>query len=150
MAKKRYREEQIIPMLRRADVELGKGKKVSEICKLLEVTEQTDYRWRQKYGGMAPEMAKELAVQLGVDPAVAVKVGAPLIAVMLMVSVGLGLIARTVPQIHIFIVGMPLKIIIGLVFMVIVAPYLTAFLIELFSSYRTTLFDLIRMMAAVR
>jgi transposase-like protein len=32
-------------------VELGKGKKVPEICRLLEVTEQTYYRWRQKYGG---------------------------------------------------------------------------------------------------
>jgi len=47
-------------MLRRADVELGKGKKVPEICKLLGVATQTYYRWRQKYGGMAPEMAKEL------------------------------------------------------------------------------------------
>lgn len=92
--------------------------------------------------GMMMQLASNMFV-------VAIKVGAPLIAVMLMVSVGLGLIARTVPQIHIFIVGMPLKIIIGLAFMVIVAPYLTAFLIELFSSYRTTLFDLIRMMAAV-
>ena len=44
----------------RADVELGKGHKVPEVCKLLEITEQTYYRWRQKYGGMAPEMAKEL------------------------------------------------------------------------------------------
>jgi len=42
---------------------------------------------------------------------------------------------------------MPLKILIGLLFMAIVAPYLTAYLIDLFSSYRTTLFDLIRMMA---
>jgi hypothetical protein len=25
-----------------------------------EVTEQTYYRWRQKYGGMKPEMAKQL------------------------------------------------------------------------------------------
>ncbi|MDG2180769.1 MAG: transposase [Mariniblastus sp.] len=41
-------------------MELGKGKKVAEICKLLEVTEQTYYRWRQKYGGMQPAMAKEL------------------------------------------------------------------------------------------
>ena len=60
MAKKRYSEEQIIPMLRRADVELGKGKKVPEVCKLLGITQQTYYRWRQKYGGMAPEMSKEL------------------------------------------------------------------------------------------
>jgi len=81
---------------------------------------------------------------------VAIKVGAPLIAVMLMVSVALGLVARTVPQINIFIVAMPMKIVIGLVFMVIVSPYLTAYLIDLFSSYQVTLFDLIRLMASAR
>jgi putative transposase len=60
MKKNRHTVDQIIVKLRRADVELGKGKKVPEICRLLEVTEQTYYRWRQKYGGMKPEMAKEL------------------------------------------------------------------------------------------
>ena len=39
---------------------LGKGTKVPEVCKQLEITEQTYYRWRQKVGGMHPEMAKEL------------------------------------------------------------------------------------------
>jgi len=60
MPQKRYQVDQIIPMLRRADVELGKGKKVPEVCKVLGIAEQTYFRWRQKYGGMAPEMAKEL------------------------------------------------------------------------------------------
>ena len=60
MKQKRHTVDQIIGKLRRADVELGKGKKVPEICKILEITEQTYYRWRQKYGGMQPEMAKEL------------------------------------------------------------------------------------------
>ena len=60
MPQKRYGVDQIIPMLRRADVELGQGKKVPEVCKLLGITPQTYYRWRQKYGGMAPEMAKQL------------------------------------------------------------------------------------------
>ncbi len=60
MPQKRYQVDQIIPMLRRADVEIGKGKKVPDVCKLLGIAEQTYYRWRQKYGGMAPEMAKEL------------------------------------------------------------------------------------------
>ncbi len=41
-------------------MELGKGKKVPEVCKQLSITEQTYYRWRQKYGGMQPEMAKQL------------------------------------------------------------------------------------------
>lgn len=60
MKQKRHTTDQIIGKLRQADVELGKGKKVPEVCKLLEITEQTYYRWRQKYGGMQPEMAKEL------------------------------------------------------------------------------------------
>ena len=60
MKKNRHTVDQIIAKLRRADVELGKGKKVPVICRLLEISEQTYYRWRQKYGGMKPEMAKEL------------------------------------------------------------------------------------------
>ena len=60
MKQKRHTVDQVISKLRQADVELGKGKKVPEVCKLLQITEQTYYRWRQKYGGMAPEMVKEL------------------------------------------------------------------------------------------
>ena len=66
MPQKRHTVDQTVAKLRKADVELGKGKKVPEICKLLEVvtqvSEQTYYRWRQKYGGMKPEMAKQLKV----------------------------------------------------------------------------------------
>jgi len=60
MKKIRHTTAQIIEKLRQADVALGKGQKVPDVCKALEVTEQTYYRWRQKYGGMAPEMAKQL------------------------------------------------------------------------------------------
>jgi len=60
MKQKRHSVDQIISKLRQADVALGKGQKVPEVCKTLAITEQTYYRWRQKYGGMAPEMAKEL------------------------------------------------------------------------------------------
>ena len=60
MKQKRHTVDQIIAKLRRADVLLGKGVNVPEICKQLEISEQTYYRWRQKYGGMQPEMAKEL------------------------------------------------------------------------------------------
>ena len=60
MAQKRHSVDQIVAKLRKADVELGKGKKVPEVCKSIDITEQTYYRWRQKYGGMQPEMAKQL------------------------------------------------------------------------------------------
>ena len=54
--KKRYSAEQIVGMLRQADVGLGKGFRVPDVCKQLGISEQTYYRWRQKYGGMALRM----------------------------------------------------------------------------------------------
>jgi transposase-like protein len=57
---KRYRPEQIVEKLRQADVELGKGLSVPEVCRAVEVTEQTYYRWRQKYGGMSPQLVGEM------------------------------------------------------------------------------------------
>jgi len=59
---KKYRPEQIVQKLRQADVELGAGLSVKEVCRKIEVSQQTYYRWRQKYGGMSPEMIKELRV----------------------------------------------------------------------------------------
>ena len=58
--KKRYSVEQIVAKLRQADVGLGKGLRVPEVCRELGISEQTYYRWRQKYGSVAPDMAKQL------------------------------------------------------------------------------------------
>ena len=58
--KKRCTGKQIVAKLRQADVLIGKGKSVPEVCREIDVSEQTYYRWRQKYGGMSPEMVKEL------------------------------------------------------------------------------------------
>ena len=58
--KKRHSAEQIVVKLRQADVGLGKGLRVPQVCKELGISEQTYYRWRQKYGGMAPEVARQL------------------------------------------------------------------------------------------
>ena len=58
--KKRHSAEQIVAKLRQADVALGKGLKVPEVCKQLGISEQTYYRWRTKYGGMDPQMARQL------------------------------------------------------------------------------------------
>ena len=58
MKQKRHSVDQIVSKLRKADVELGKAKNVPEVCKELDVAEQTYYRWRQKVGGMQPETVK--------------------------------------------------------------------------------------------
>ena len=63
---------------------------------------------------------------------IAVKVGAPLIVVLLFMSVAFGLAARTVPQMNIFFVAMPLKILVGLIFFLFALPYVTSFFESLF------------------
>ncbi len=59
---KRFTPDQIVSKLRQADVELGKGHTVPEVCRKIEVSQQTYYRWRQKYGGMSPQLIKELKI----------------------------------------------------------------------------------------
>jgi flagellar biosynthetic protein FliR len=62
---------------------------------------------------------------------IAVKLGAPLIAVLLLMSVAFGLAARAVPQMNIFFVAAPLKILVGLLFLTFSLPYMSVFLAAL-------------------
>ena len=39
---------------------LGKGMRAPEVSNQFGISEQICYRWRTKYGGMAPEMAKQM------------------------------------------------------------------------------------------
>ena len=62
--KKKHSGPQIVAKLRQADILIGQGKNIPEVCKEIDVTDATYYRWRQKYGGMSPDMVKQLrAVQ---------------------------------------------------------------------------------------
>ena len=55
--KKRHSEEQIIRILREAE---KKEIPIRDVCKQHNVTEQTLYRWRNKYGGMDVADARRL------------------------------------------------------------------------------------------
>lgn len=60
MARKRYTSEQIIRLLRQADVLSSQGKSVPEISREIGVSENTYYRWRKEYGGMQIDQARRL------------------------------------------------------------------------------------------
>ena len=60
MPQKRYRPEEIITRLRKAEVLLGEGKKVPEVVKALGISAVTYYRWRKEYGGLSFSQAKHL------------------------------------------------------------------------------------------
>jgi transposase-like protein len=58
MARKRYTTEQIISLLREAEVRLGRGETIGGICRSLSISEQSYYRWRREYGGLKLNQAK--------------------------------------------------------------------------------------------
>jgi transposase-like protein len=60
MSRKRFTPEQIIGILREADVKLSQGKNVGQICREMGITEQSYYRWRKEYGGMKTAQVKRL------------------------------------------------------------------------------------------
>ncbi len=60
MKRRHHTPEQIIRKLREADRLLGEGSSMVQVCKHLEVTEQTYYRWRNQYGGMKADDTKRL------------------------------------------------------------------------------------------
>lgn len=58
--RKHHSAEQIVKKLRDAEAMLTAGKTVAEVVQALEVSEQTYYRWKSKYGGMQVAEAKRL------------------------------------------------------------------------------------------
>lgn len=60
MPRKRFTAEQIVNKLREADVLISQGRTVTQVCKQLEITDQTYYRWRREYGGLKTDQAKRL------------------------------------------------------------------------------------------
>jgi hypothetical protein len=46
MSRKRYKPEQVINLLREAEVGLSQGCRIGEICRSLRISQQSYYRWR--------------------------------------------------------------------------------------------------------
>jgi flagellar biosynthesis protein FliR len=94
---------------------------------------------------LSPDLFHLIIALTGNAFLVAVKIGAPVMVSLLLTSVALGLIARTVPQMQVFIVAMPLKIILGLTFFGLSLPYCASYLQTAFVSLGETLQALMRM-----
>jgi transposase-like protein len=60
MKRIRHTPEQIIRQLREADAELARGVPVADICKKLDIAENTYYRWRNQFGGIKADEMKRL------------------------------------------------------------------------------------------
>ncbi len=60
MKGRKHTPEQIVRKLREGEQLLGSGKKLGEVAKQVEISEATFHRWRNQYGGMKANDAKEL------------------------------------------------------------------------------------------
>ena len=60
MGRRHFKPEQIIHMLREAEIKLAGGKKIGEVCRELRISEQSYYRWRKEYGGVRTDQIKRL------------------------------------------------------------------------------------------
>jgi putative transposase len=58
--RKKHTPEQAVRKLATADRMLNEGKDVADVCRELQVSEQTYYRWRNQFGGMNADDAKRL------------------------------------------------------------------------------------------
>ncbi|MGI5891287.1 MAG: flagellar biosynthetic protein FliR [Bacillota bacterium] len=69
-----------------------------------------------------PEAWQYLTLIFSQILALALKLALPIIAIELVTEMGLGLLMRTVPQINVFMVGLQLKLLVGLILLVFVLP----------------------------
>ena len=58
--RKRHTPEQVVRKLTQADRLLAEGKDIADVCRELQVSEQTYYRWRNQFGGLKADDAKRL------------------------------------------------------------------------------------------
>ena len=67
MKHRRHTPEQVICKLREADRILGERADIPAVCRHLEVSEQTNHRWRQQYDSMQTDDVKRRPVGVVVD-----------------------------------------------------------------------------------
>ena len=73
-------------------------------------------------GVMSPVMAEGVLIIFAHVFALAFQMVAPIIIILMVMDIGLGLIAKTVPQVHVFILGLPLKIALSMLLFAILIP----------------------------
>lgn len=76
--------------------------------------------------------------------AIGFKIAAPVVAAILITDVALGTVSRMVPQLNVFVIGMPLKIFVGIVVLVVSVPMFIYVLEGLFDVVDTSTMTFIK------
>ncbi len=79
---------------------------------------------------------------------IALQMALPVVGALFLVDIALGILAKTVPQLNIFAVGFPLKIIAGFIMLILVMPVFFYVLQILFGKIVVSMSDLIKLLGA--
>jgi flagellar biosynthetic protein FliR len=78
---------------------------------------------------------------------IAIQISGPALVALFLTTFVMGIIARTVPQMNIFIVGFPLKIFVGLFMLAISLPLFVYVFGKLFGRFETSILSIIQFMS---
>ncbi len=96
---------------------------------------------------MSNELAREIMrLSAGVF-ALGFQIGAPLIVALFLANMIIGLLARSVPQIQVFVVGFPLTLMLGFVFLMLGIPFFVQAVRRMFEMFDNQLFNMIQLLS---
>ncbi len=95
---------------------------------------------------MSNDLAREILSLSSSVFAIGLQIGAPLIVALFLSNMIIGLLARSVPQIQIFVVGFPLTLLLGFVFLMLGIPFLVMAIRRMFAMLDNQLLDMLRVL----
>jgi flagellar biosynthetic protein FliR len=95
---------------------------------------------------LTPESAGNIANVFAVVFVAALKIAAPIVGAIFLTDVGLGILARTVPQLNVFVVGFPAKLAVALFTLIIVMPAALGVMTGLFTGLHHDIVALLRLL----
>jgi len=76
-----------------------------------------------------------------------IKIASPIIATIFIINIALGILVRVVPQMNMFVVGVPIKIVVGILVLIVFNPVLSNVIDYVINLMNELIFNLIRGMA---
>ena len=93
------------------------------------------------------KLVQKIVLMSGQIFVIAIKIGVPTITALLLTTVALGIIARTVPQMNVFIVGFPLNIGLGLFSLAVSFPVLIYLFQKIYKIFQNDIMTIIELLA---
>ena len=91
---------------------------------------------------MSLDISTSFVDLMGEVMVVALELGAPIIATLFLSNLTLAIISRAVPQMNVFIVGLPLNIGLGLFMSLMILPYFLSYVDEIVSLFLRSFFQI--------